>query len=72
MDRWWIGGYSGGDRKQYFVFLLEIVSGSALYKTKGIEKNVLDYRMVCGFFSVCNSHTKMDILAMRSLAETVL
>lgn len=37
MDGWmdiWI------DRKQYFVFLLKIVNGSALYKRKGIEKNV--------------------------------
>lgn len=38
------------DRKQHFVLLLKIVSGSALYKTKGIEKNALDYRMVWGFF----------------------
>lgn len=34
------------DRKQYFVFLLKIVMGSALYKTERIERNVLDHRMV--------------------------
>lgn len=38
------------DRKQYFAFLLKTVSGSALYKAKGIEKNILDFRMAWGFF----------------------